>query len=181
MQLIKVANKFETKLHKKADMEKLHLILDVAGLIPGVGEIADAANGLLYLTKGDYFLALLCLISMVPTVGDALGKGTKLAMWLNKLAPKTVEALGKVKKHYPEIKKAILAAKALFVEYKPEIDELIEKVMNGEKLKNWTDKDPEIKTKLKRVKLKLDDIEEIFEKSSSILDSLKVSDSKEND
>jgi ethanolamine utilization protein EutQ (cupin superfamily) len=111
---------------------------------------------------------------MIPTVGDALGKGTKLAIWLNKTAPKTVAALGEAKKHYPKIKKAIIAAKALFKEYKPEVDDLIEKVMNGEKLKNWTEKDPEIKDKLKRVKLKLDDVEEIFEKSDSILDSLNL-------
>jgi hypothetical protein len=28
--------------------------LDVVGLVPGFGEIADGANGLIYLGRGDY-------------------------------------------------------------------------------------------------------------------------------
>ncbi|HYP08467.1 MAG TPA: hypothetical protein VER03_19690 [Bryobacteraceae bacterium] len=53
--------------------------LDVVGLIPGVGEIADAANGLLSLGRGDYTGAGLSFASMIPLVGDAFGKGGKAA------------------------------------------------------------------------------------------------------
>ncbi|MCG9968493.1 DUF6531 domain-containing protein [Pelotomaculum terephthalicicum JT] len=47
------------------------LALDVAGLIPGVGEAADAANALIYTARGDYPNATLSAGSMIPFVGWA--------------------------------------------------------------------------------------------------------------
>lgn len=52
--------------------------LDIVGLVPGVGEIADGANALISLVRGDPAGAALSAMSMVPMVGDALGKGGKV-------------------------------------------------------------------------------------------------------
>ncbi|MBM7774763.1 RHS repeat-associated protein [Actinokineospora baliensis] len=46
-----------------------HAALDVAGLIPGVGEIADVANGIWYAAEGNYADAALSFASAVPLAG----------------------------------------------------------------------------------------------------------------
>lgn len=62
-----------------------HVVLDLAGLIPGIGEFADATNALWYAKEGDYLSAALSLISLIPVAGDAIGKSGKVAMWVAKL------------------------------------------------------------------------------------------------
>ena len=52
--------------------EHRHEILDVAGMVPVIGEVADVANGLLYLAEGDYTNAALSLAAAVPVVGQAV-------------------------------------------------------------------------------------------------------------
>ena len=56
--------------------EWVHAALDVAGFIPGFGEIADGINGLVYLAEGRYLEASLSVVSMIPILGD-LGKAGK--------------------------------------------------------------------------------------------------------
>ena len=53
--------------------------LDIAGLVPGVGELADGVNALISLGRGDVAGAALSATSMLPIVGDAIGKGGKIA------------------------------------------------------------------------------------------------------
>ena len=48
-----------------------HIGLDVVGLIPGVGEIADGANALIYLAEGDKVNAALSAAAMIPGAGMA--------------------------------------------------------------------------------------------------------------
>lgn len=57
-----------------------HTVLDVGGLVPGWGELADVANAAWYAAEGRYLEAGLSLISVVPVVGDVIGKGGKLAV-----------------------------------------------------------------------------------------------------
>ncbi|MCL1809783.1 MAG: hypothetical protein FWG42_08510 [Clostridiales bacterium] len=57
----------------------VHLILDVAGFIPGVGVVFDVANGILYLAEGKTGMAALSFISAVPLFGDALSAGKAAA------------------------------------------------------------------------------------------------------
>jgi hypothetical protein len=45
------------------------VVLDVAGLVPGVGELADGANGGISLARGDEVGAALSFASMVPFAG----------------------------------------------------------------------------------------------------------------
>ena len=52
-------------------MDTLHTGLDVVGLIPMVGEVADATNALIYLAEGDHMNAGLSAMAMVPFVGMA--------------------------------------------------------------------------------------------------------------
>jgi len=52
--------------------------LDVVGLVPGIGEIADGANALIYLGRGDYTNAGLSAAAMIPFAGAAF-TGTKIA------------------------------------------------------------------------------------------------------
>ena len=80
-----------------------HLALDLIGLIPGA-EAFDAANALWYAKEGKWLPAALSLISVIPAIGDLVGKGGKLAPWLAKNMPKTGKVLGKVG---PDIAKRI--------------------------------------------------------------------------
>ncbi|HBN8564160.1 hypothetical protein ACM7D6_00395 [Pseudomonas aeruginosa] len=64
-------------------LDGLQTTLDVAGLIPGVGEIADLANAGISLARGDYAGAALSLVSAIPfagwfgTAGKAARRGAK--------------------------------------------------------------------------------------------------------
>ena len=114
------------KLHEEMQLELLsegwkeelpHIGLDVLGLIPGVGEAADLTNAALYAKKGEHLMAALYVISMIPAVGDALGKGGKIATYLGKFGAKggtkAGAALSKLfAKHMPKITKAIGALKS---------------------------------------------------------------------
>lgn len=69
-------------------MDFVHAGLDLAGLIPGYGEAADITNAITYAAQKDWKNAGLSLLSVIPVVGDALGKGGKLALYLEKLIAK---------------------------------------------------------------------------------------------
>lgn len=104
------------RLHEGALSTAGHIGLDAVGLIPGAGEAADLANAAWFAQSGDYFQAALSLISLVPGVGDAVGKGIRYATMLGK-AGKAGKAGGKVaellSKHGPELAKGWEAAKPL--------------------------------------------------------------------
>ena len=55
----------------------VHTGLDIVGLIPGVGEVADGANALIYLAEGDKVNAAISAAAMVPGAGMA-ATGAKL-------------------------------------------------------------------------------------------------------
>src|SRR5690606_24728691 len=61
-------------------IDQLQTTLDGIGLVPGIGEVADAANGFISLARGDYINAGLSFISMIPGGGDFIGKGGKI-LW----------------------------------------------------------------------------------------------------
>lgn len=58
----------------------VHLGLDIVGMIPVVGEVADGANALIYLAEGDKVNAALSAAAMLPTGGQA----ATAAKWGNK-------------------------------------------------------------------------------------------------
>ncbi|MFB7222260.1 DNRLRE domain-containing protein [Streptomyces sp. NPDC056227] len=65
-----------------------HATLDVVGLIPVVGEVADVANGIWYAAEGNYVDAALSMSSAIPLVGYGAS-----AVKAGKYAKKGVEAL----------------------------------------------------------------------------------------
>ena len=72
-------------------MDMVHLGLDVAGMIPVIGEVADGANALLYLAEGDYANAALSAAAMIPIAGMA-ATGAKLGMKAGGVAAKATKA-----------------------------------------------------------------------------------------
>ena len=50
-----------------------HDVLDLLGMIPGVGFVFDGINAAWYVAEGDYFNAACSLVSALPGVGDAVG------------------------------------------------------------------------------------------------------------
>ena len=74
-----------------------HTALDVIGAVTplegtGIAQAADLLNALWYAKEGRYFLTAVSLISLLPLVGDVLGKGTKIGIWLAKTFPKGYKA-----------------------------------------------------------------------------------------
>ena len=76
------------------DLPSLHTALDVAGLVPGLGEIADGVNAAIYLAEGNYGDAALSMAAMVPLAGTA-ATAIKFAKTADKAitAAKTTEKL----------------------------------------------------------------------------------------
>lgn len=50
-------------------MTGVHNVLDVAGLIPGIGEIADGLNAAIYILEGDKANAAFSAAAMIPFAG----------------------------------------------------------------------------------------------------------------
>lgn len=108
---------------KELDEDVTNTALDIAGLIPGVGEAADLANAALYAAKQEYLLAGLSLISAVPAIGDMIGKGGKLALWVQKTFPK---ASKQIAKYGPDVVASINALKAAILKNKNTIKKLFD-------------------------------------------------------
>ena len=71
--------RFDAKsfIEDQQNIEQLHLALDAAGFIPVVGELADGTNVIIYVLEGDALNATFSGISLIPIVGDIVGKGAK--------------------------------------------------------------------------------------------------------
>ncbi|MDO8473574.1 MAG: hypothetical protein Q7T05_07140 [Dehalococcoidia bacterium] len=50
-------------------VKALQTTLDVAGLVPGIGEAADAVNGVIYLAQGDKLKAGISFAACIPIIG----------------------------------------------------------------------------------------------------------------
>ena len=122
-----------------------NVVLDLVGLVPGLGEFADAANVIDYARKGDYLFAGLSLISLVPVIGDAVGKGGKLAVWFTKAFPKGTKIAGK---HGPKVVKQIKQVKTVIRNNKGKIDKVFDEVENNEKFEKIKPHMPKIKEAL---------------------------------
>ncbi|MBO0932104.1 type VI secretion system tube protein TssD [Fibrella aquatilis] len=68
--------------------EGLHTLLDVVGMIPVVGELADGANALMYAAEGNYAEAGMAAAAMIPLAGNVAG-AAKLAKRFGKLVGNT--------------------------------------------------------------------------------------------
>jgi len=73
-------------------LELVHTTLDILGLFPGIGEIADGLNALIYLAEGNYIDAGLSAAAMIPFAGW----GATAAKYVRKAAkysPKLMKAV----------------------------------------------------------------------------------------
>ena len=70
----------------------VQLALDVVGLIPGLGEIADGANALISLARGNYVDAGLSAAAMIPFVGWGAA-GVKIGKNVKKLLKNSDEII----------------------------------------------------------------------------------------
>ena len=79
-------------------IDGLQLALDVAGLVPGFGEVADGINALISLLRGNYVDAALSAAAMIPFAGWAAtaGKGVKYGL-------KAADAVETAVKHADDI------------------------------------------------------------------------------
>lgn len=73
--------------------DSLQTGLDIAGLIPGLGEFADLANGCISLARGNYGDAALSFAAMVPLAGTAATVG-KIAKKIKKAVDKVEDNKG---------------------------------------------------------------------------------------
>lgn len=71
----------------------LHASLDVVGMVPVIGELADGTNALLYMSEGDMLNAGISLAGLVPFVGMA-GTGARLVTRVGREALEEAEELG---------------------------------------------------------------------------------------
>ena len=96
----------EIEIGKFLKQELPHLVLDIAGLVPGIGEAADLANAALYISKGEYLMAGFSVVSMIPAIGDFVGKGGKVLVKYGDDAGELTLKLGKaIREKLPEITK----------------------------------------------------------------------------
>lgn len=72
--VISMENKLDADLkqleHEKV-MNNTHTFLDVLSLVPIIGEVADAANAIIYLCEGDLINAGISALSLIPVAGSA--------------------------------------------------------------------------------------------------------------
>lgn len=80
-------------------LDSFQFVLDIAGLIPVVGEVADGVNGVIYSARGDALNATLSFSAMIPiagwasTGGKLAKKGSDLYQSRNVLSTENVESI----------------------------------------------------------------------------------------
>ena len=84
-------------------IDEVQNFLDIVGCLPGVGDFADGANAVIYLARGDYVNAALSATSMIPVVGDAVGKGGKALKVAAKYGDDIFAAGRQITKHGDDI------------------------------------------------------------------------------
>ncbi len=95
-----------TENQLQIDWDGIHILLDIAGLFPGMGAIPDGLNAIIYLLKGDLYNGILSAMAMIPFSGY-LATGKKLGARIGKLsanlakvddAPKLIHKIKSVSK-----------------------------------------------------------------------------------
>lgn len=115
--------KKEKNNEKEDDKEKettwLNIAFDILGFVPVVGEVFDLYNAVDYAKKGKYLFSAFSLISVIPEVGDIVGKGGKIGVWISSKFPKFAQfartagpTIGKVTKPAKKAKAVSAGIKA---------------------------------------------------------------------
>ena len=90
-----ISNGFKAVVNavKSDPIGAIQTALDVAGMIPVVGEAFDVVSGVVSLARGDLVGAGLSLASAIPVIGNIAG-GAKIAKGAVKLVEKTANEIG---------------------------------------------------------------------------------------
>ena len=96
----------------------------------GFGELADGINALISLGRGDVAGATLSATSMLPIVGDAIGKGGKIARAAIKHGDEVVEVAGSTLKGIKAVENASDASKVIIPDKAKKLIQQI-KINNG--------------------------------------------------
>lgn len=78
-------------LTQQSVLDGVQMVLDVAGMAPGVGAVPDLLNAAISVMRGDWLEAGLSVVAAVPGVGDVVG-GAKIAYRGAKIATKSANA-----------------------------------------------------------------------------------------
>lgn len=78
----------EVQLSAEELLDGLQMVLDTAGMVPGLGALPDLLNACISACRGDWTNAGLCLFAAIPGIGDAAG-ATKLIKNSAKMARKS--------------------------------------------------------------------------------------------
>ena len=76
---LSASEKKKQDITREHDLDTLQTVLDLVGVIPGVGDVVDIANAAISLARGNYSDAALSALSALPLIGDAFCKGGKAA------------------------------------------------------------------------------------------------------
>ena len=84
-------------------LDTLQMILDWAGLIPGIGDVLDIINAVIYFARGKYLDGLLSSIAIIPIVGSVLSLTLKTVFKPLKWVGKAIADVWHVGKSADEI------------------------------------------------------------------------------
>lgn len=113
----------------------VHLGLDACGvLFPGPGELCDLANVVLYAKKGEWLNAGFSLISVIPEIGDLIGKGGKYTKWVADTFPGAAKF---TKKHAPKIAAAIRDIRTAIRSNRKLIDAILDRAEGDPRLAEY--------------------------------------------
>ena len=129
-----VKEELQASQSETIDEGLLNITLDLVGLIPGLGEPADIANAVLYAKDGNWLFAGLSLISIIPEIGDAVGKGGKMATWFGKNFPGVASLAAKYGPDLIKVGKVVKEHKGLIkgVFKKVTENEMVKEQLGGE-------------------------------------------------
>ena len=77
----------------KEHIDVVHTVLDIAGMIPVVGEAFDAINGIIYAAQGDKVNAAMSFASCIPVAGKIIGGSKLVCKTIGKVATATQKLL----------------------------------------------------------------------------------------
>lgn len=109
-------------------------VLDFAALIPGIGSVAEGINLVSYAKQGEYLLAGLCAIGLIPIFGQYIGAGGSLLVKAIRSGATIGSAILNplikvVAKFFPQITKFLKSAK--FAEKFKGIGTYIQKIIGS--------------------------------------------------
>lgn len=67
----------ETESKPNSTIDTIQTVLDWAGLIPGIGDIIDVINAIIYFAREKWFDGFLSIIAVIPVVGSVIKLGAK--------------------------------------------------------------------------------------------------------